>query len=60
MILIDNYDSFTYSLVQLLRRAKSAWRNDQITLDEARALRPSHIVISPGPSTPDDSGISPT
>lgn len=61
ILVIDNYDSFTYNLVQLLGELGAeicVARNDQITLDEARALRPSHIVISPGPGTPDDGGIS--
>ncbi len=61
ILVIDNYDSFTYNLVQLLGELGAELcvvRNDRITLDEARALRPAHIVISPGPGTPDDGGIS--
>ncbi|MGQ9849998.1 MAG: anthranilate synthase component II [Aggregatilineaceae bacterium] len=61
ILVIDNYDSFTYNLVQLMGELGAdltVARNDQITLDEIRALRPSHIVISPGPGTPDDGGIS--
>jgi len=61
ILVIDNYDSFTYNLVQLLGELGAeicVARNDQITLDEARALRPSHIVISPGPGTPDEGGVS--
>ncbi|MCU0465416.1 MAG: aminodeoxychorismate/anthranilate synthase component II [Anaerolineae bacterium] len=61
ILVIDNYDSFTYNLVQELGELGAELhvvRNDQITLDEIRALNPSHIVISPGPGTPDDSGIS--
>jgi anthranilate synthase/aminodeoxychorismate synthase-like glutamine amidotransferase len=58
---IDNYDSFTYNLVQYLGELGaelSVYRNDQVTLDELDRLAPSHIVISPGPGTPADSGIS--
>jgi anthranilate synthase/aminodeoxychorismate synthase-like glutamine amidotransferase len=60
---IDNYDSFTYNLVQFLGEigAKDirVWRNDQIDVEELAELRPTHIVISPGPGTPEaDSGIS--
>jgi anthranilate synthase/aminodeoxychorismate synthase-like glutamine amidotransferase len=61
ILVIDNYDSFTYNLVQLMGQLGAdlyVARNDQITLDEVRALRPSHIVISPGPGTPDDGGVS--
>ncbi len=61
ILVIDNYDSFTYNLVQLMGELGAELcvaRNDQITLDEVRALRPSHIVISPGPGDPDDGGIS--
>ncbi len=61
ILVIDNYDSFTYNLVQLMGELGAdlcVARNDQITLDEVRALRPSHIVISPGPGTPDDGGVS--
>ncbi|GAB4456995.1 MAG: aminodeoxychorismate/anthranilate synthase component II [Anaerolineae bacterium] len=61
ILVIDNYDSFTYNLVQLMGELGAdlcVFRNDQITLDEVRALRPSHIVISPGPGTPDDGGVS--
>ena len=61
ILVIDNYDSFTYNLVQLMGELGAdlcVVRNDQITLDEVRALRPSHIVISPGPGTPDDGGVS--
>lgn len=60
ILLIDNYDSFTYNLVQYLGdlniEAKVV-RNDQITVDEALALRPQGILISPGPSAPDNAGI---
>jgi anthranilate synthase/aminodeoxychorismate synthase-like glutamine amidotransferase len=61
IILIDNYDSFTYNLAQafgLLGAEVEVYRNDALTLDELGALNPSHVVISPGPGTPDDGGIS--
>lgn len=61
ILVIDNYDSFTYNLVQYLGELGTEMtvrRNDAVTLDEIRALQPSHIVISPGPGTPEDSGVS--
>lgn len=61
LLLIDNYDSFTYNLVQafmVLGAQVVVHRNDQITIDEARALRPTHLCISPGPGTPQDAGLS--
>lgn len=61
LILIDNYDSFTYNLVQYLGELGSeirVFRNDRVTLNELIALNPSHLVVSPGPGTPDDGGIS--
>jgi anthranilate synthase component II len=61
ILVIDNYDSFTYNLVQLMGAIGAevrVVRNDRATVDEVRALHPSHIVISPGPGTPDDGGIS--
>ena len=62
IVVIDNYDSFTYNLVQYLGELGQeikVFRNDQVTLDEIRALNPDHIVISPGPGNPDeDSGVS--
>lgn len=61
VLMIDNYDSFTYNLVQYLGelgREVRVYRNDQITCEEIRALQPSHIVISPGPCTPNEAGIS--
>lgn len=61
ILVIDNYDSFTYNIVQQLGVFGAdieVVRNDQITLDEIRALNPAQILISPGPGTPDDSGIS--
>ncbi len=61
ILIIDNYDSFTYNLVQLLAALGAdvrVERNDALTADEALALEPRGIVISPGPGTPDDAGIS--
>jgi anthranilate synthase/aminodeoxychorismate synthase-like glutamine amidotransferase len=61
LLLIDNYDSFTYNLVQaflVLGADVRVYRNDHIGLDEAEALEPTHLCISPGPGTPADSGIS--
>ncbi len=61
MLLIDNYDSFTYNLVQAFAALGAdvrVYRNDQITLTEARSLEPSHLVISPGPGRPEDAGVS--
>jgi anthranilate synthase/aminodeoxychorismate synthase-like glutamine amidotransferase len=61
LLLIDNYDSFTYNLVQaflVLGAEVTVRRNDEITIDEARALRPTHLCISPGPGTPYDAGVS--
>lgn len=62
ILMIDNYDSFTYNLVQYLGELGEAnlkvFRNDRITIAKAKKLRPEKIVISPGPGTPDDAGIS--
>lgn len=61
ILLIDNYDSFTYNLVQYfgaLGQTVVVRRNDAITLDEIAALAPERLVISPGPCTPDEAGIS--
>src|SRR6202047_1543910 len=61
ILLIDNYDSFTYNLVQaflVLGALVDVHRNDAITIEEALALKPSHLVISPGPGTPQDAGVS--
>ncbi|MEA3180357.1 MAG: anthranilate synthase component [Gammaproteobacteria bacterium] len=61
LLLIDNYDSFTYNLVQaflVLGADVQVYRNDAITPAEARKLSPSHLCISPGPGTPYDAGIS--
>ena len=61
LLMIDNYDSFTYNLVQYfgeLGEDVRVYRNDEITLDEIAALRPERIVISPGPCSPNEAGIS--
>ncbi len=61
LLLIDNYDSFTYNLVQaflVLGADVSVYRNDAITLEAASDLSPTHLCISPGPGTPRDAGIS--
>jgi len=60
ILLIDNYDSFTYNLYQYIGEfAKTkVVRNDEITIEEIKKINPSGIVISPGPGTPDDAGIS--
>jgi anthranilate synthase/aminodeoxychorismate synthase-like glutamine amidotransferase len=63
ILLIDNYDSFTYNLVQRLGEidpslALEVHRNDEITLDAIAAKRPSHIIVSPGPCTPKEAGVS--
>jgi anthranilate synthase/aminodeoxychorismate synthase-like glutamine amidotransferase len=61
LLMIDNYDSFTYNLVQYLGELGAdvrVYRNDAITLDEIAALRPHEIVISPGPCTPAEAGVS--
>ena len=67
ILVIDNYDSFTYNLVQYfgelgvefaIAQDIQVFRNDEITLEEIKALKPDAIVISPGPGTPDDAGIS--
>ena len=61
VLVIDNYDSFTYNLVQYLGELKQdvqVFRNDQITITEIKKLKPSHIVISPGPGRPENAGIS--
>jgi anthranilate synthase component II len=63
ILLIDNYDSFTYNLVQRLGEIDATldvrvFRNDQITLDQIAALKPERIIVSPGPCTPSDAGIS--
>ncbi len=61
LILIDNYDSFTYNLVQYFGELGAeirVFRNDQVTLDELEALHPDQLVVSPGPGAPADGGIS--
>jgi len=63
IFVLDNYDSFTYNLVQRLGEIDSQLdirvaRNDQVTLDEIAALRPERIIISPGPCTPSEAGLS--
>lgn len=61
VLMIDNYDSFTYNLVQYLGELGAdvrVYRNDQIRLEAIEALAPEHIVISPGPCTPNEAGIS--
>ena len=61
ILIIDNYDSFTYNLVQYLGEMGEkliVYRNDKITLEEIKKLKPDHIVISPGPGRPEDAGIS--
>jgi len=61
MLLIDNYDSFTYNLVQAFAAQGAevmVYRNDAITVDEALELEPTHLVISPGPGRPEDAGVS--
>lgn len=61
LLMIDNYDSFTYNLVQYLAELGQdvqVYRNDEIDLHQVAALKPRHIVISPGPCTPNEAGIS--
>ncbi|HSD16191.1 MAG TPA: aminodeoxychorismate/anthranilate synthase component II [Thermomonas sp.] len=61
LLMIDNYDSFTYNLVQYLQALGAevrVERNDALTVDEIEALAPQRIVISPGPGTPNDAGVS--
>ena len=63
ILIIDNYDSFTYNLVQRLGEIDptldiQVHRNDCITIDDIEAKRPSHLIISPGPCTPNEAGVS--
>lgn len=63
LVLIDNYDSFTYNLVQVIGALPGAppirvYRNDQVTIDQIEADKPSHVMISPGPCTPREAGVS--
>ncbi len=60
IVMIDNYDSFTYNLVQYLGelgQELKVFRNDEITVEGIRTMKPSRIVISPGPGTPNDAGV---
>jgi anthranilate synthase/aminodeoxychorismate synthase-like glutamine amidotransferase len=62
ILLVDNYDSFTYNLAHLFGELGAdvvVRRNDEITPDEAEQLAPSHLVISPGPGRPEDAGVTP-
>ena len=63
IVLIDNYDSFTYNLVQQIGELDGGleirvYRNNQVTLEQIEADRPDHIIVSPGPCTPRQGGIS--
>jgi anthranilate synthase component II len=61
LLMLDNYDSFTYNLVQYLGelgQEVQVYRNDEITVEGVEKLKPAHIVISPGPCTPNEAGIS--
>jgi anthranilate synthase/aminodeoxychorismate synthase-like glutamine amidotransferase len=61
LLMLDNYDSFTYNLVHLFQELGAevvVYRNDAITVEEAEALAPSHLVVSPGPGRPADAGVS--
>ena len=61
LLMLDNYDSFTYNLVQYfgeLGEEVRVFRNDEISVDQVMTLKPDHIVISPGPCTPSEAGIS--
>ena len=61
ILMIDNYDSFTYNLVQYLGELGAetrVFRNDEISVEQVEAMSPSHLVISPGPCTPDEAGIT--
>ncbi len=61
VLVLDNYDSFTYNLVQYLGELGAemeVWRNDKITVEEMRRKKPTRIVISPGPCTPNEAGVS--
>ena len=66
ILLIDNYDSFSYNLVQLIggivketgsKEEIKVIRNDELTIEEIKALKPSHIILSPGPGRPCDAGV---
>ncbi len=61
VLMIDNYDSFTYNIVQYCRELGAdlkVIRNDELSIDEIKALKPQKIILSPGPSTPDDAGVT--
>src|SRR5687767_9501736 len=63
IVLIDNYDSFTYNLVQRIgeldrSRPMKVYRNDQVTLEQIEGDHPTHLIISPGPCTPREAGVS--
>jgi anthranilate synthase component II len=61
LLMIDNYDSFTFNLVQYLGELGAevkVFRNDELTVDQIEALSPSHVVISPGPCTPNEAGVT--
>lgn len=61
VLLVDNYDSFTYNLAQALMQLGAeveVHRNDEITVARAEVMRPTHLVVSPGPGRPDDAGVS--
>ncbi len=61
LLVIDNFDSFTYNLVQYFGEIgveQKVYRNDQITPEEALALDPDHVLISPGPCSPNEAGVS--
>lgn len=61
ILVIDNYDSFTYNIVQYLGELGAEcqiFRNDAVSVEDIKQINPSHIIISPGPGTPDESGVS--
>jgi len=61
VLMIDNYDSFTYNIVQYAKELGAnlkVIRNDELTIDEIKALKPTKIILSPGPATPDDAGVT--
>jgi len=61
VLMIDNYDSFTYNIVQYCRELGAdlkVIRNDELTINEIKALNPEKIILSPGPATPDDAGVT--
>ena len=61
LLMIDNYDSFTYNLVQYFQRLDQdvlVKRNDELSIAQIKQLNPQHIVLSPGPCTPDEAGVS--